>query len=187
MIVRGENPGDPLLVNDGVGRVYGAELLVKKELAQNFFGWLSYTYSRSRRRDHPDTAWRLFQFDQTHILTLVGSYMFGNGYQLGARFRYVTGNPYTPVTNAYFQSGLGRYQPIFGPVYSGRLGAFNQLDIRFDKTWTYDKWKLSLYLDIQNVYNRSNPEGVQYNFDFTQKQPQAGLPFLPVFGLRGEL
>jgi TonB family protein len=187
LIVRGENPGDPLLVNDGVGRVYGAELLVKKELAQNFFGWLSYTYSRSRRRDHPDTTWRLFQFDQTHILTLVGSYIFGNGYQLGMRFRYVTGNPYTPVTRAYYQSALGRYQPIFGPVYSGRLGSFNQLDIRFDKTWTYDKWKLSLYLDIQNVYNRSNPEGVQYNFDFTQKQPQAGLPFLPVFGLRGEL
>jgi hypothetical protein len=99
----------------------------------------------------------------------------------------VTGNPYTPVTSAYFQSGLGRYQPIFGPVYSGRLGSFNQLDIRFDKTWTYDKWKLSLYLDIQNVYNRSNPEGVQYNFDFTRQQPQAGLPFLPVLGLRGEL
>ena len=33
---------------------------------------------------------------------------------------------------------------------------------------------LSVYLDIQNVYNRANPEGVQYNFDYTRVQAAAG-------------
>ena len=187
LIVRGENVGDPLLVNDGIGRVYGGEVLVRQELAHNFFGWISYTLSRSERRDHPDSAWRLFQYDQTHILTLVGSYVLPRGWQLGARFRYVTGNPITPVTAAYYDARNDRYDPIYGAVYSSRLGSFNELDLRVDKTWTYDRWKLSVYLDLQNVYNRQNPEGLQYNFNYTQTQPQAGLPILPVFGVRGEL
>ncbi len=187
LIVRGERLGDPLLVNDGVGRVRGVEILLRQELAHDFFGWISYTLSRSERRDHPDTAWRRFQYDQTHILTLVGSYLLPRGWQVGLRFRYVTGNPTTPVAGAYYDSNVDRYVPIWGPVYSARLGSFNQLDVRFDKTWTYDRWRLSLYLDLQNVYDRQNPEGIQYNFDYTRTQPLAGLPILPVIGIRGEL
>ena len=187
LVVRGEHAGDPLLVNDGVGRVYGGEVLVRKLLTRHFFGWVAYTLSRSERQDHPDLPWRLFQYDQTHILTVIGSYLLPRGYQLGARFRYVTGSPYTPVTSAYYDSNVDRYIPIFGPVYSGRLDSFNQLDIRMDKAWTFDKWKLALYLDVQNVYNRQNPEALRYNFNFRQTDAQAGLPFLPVVGIRGEL
>jgi len=187
LIVRGEHVGDPLLVNDGVGRVVGAELLVRQELWHGFFGWISYTLSRSERRDHPDLAWRVFQYDQTHILTLVASQILPNGYQLGLRFRYVTGDPITPVDAAYYDSRADRYRPLYGSVYSARLGSFNQLDLRLDKTWTYDRWKLSVYLDLQNVYDRQNPEGIQYNFDYTQTKPLAGLPILPVVGIRGEL
>ncbi len=187
LIVRGEKVGDPLLDNDGVGRVYGGEILVRQELSHNFFGWISYTLSRSERRDHPDAAWRVFQYDQTHILTLIASYVLPRDWQLGLRFRYVTGNPITPVASAYFDSRNDRYDPIYGGAYSSRMGSFNQLDLRVDKTWTYDRWKLSCYLDVQNVYNRQNPEGIQYNFNYTQTQPQSGLPILPVFGVRGEL
>lgn len=186
LVVRREGLSGPALVNDGVGRVYGGEFLVRQELAKGFFGWISYTLSRSERRDHPDGAWRPFQFDQTHILTLIASYTLPGGYQLGARFRYVTGNPMTPVIGAYYDSSINRYTPLFGGVYTSRLGSFNQLDIRLDKTWTYDRWKLSFYLDLQNAYNRQNPEGTSYNFNFTQSAPQSGLPLLPVFGIRGE-
>ena len=46
---------------------------------------------------------------------------------------------------------------------------------------------LSAYLDVQNVYNRANPEGLQYSFDYSKSAVAAGLPLLPVLGLRGEL
>ena len=45
---------------------------------------------------------------------------------------------------------------------------------------------VSVYLDIQNLYYAKNPEGIAYNYDFSQSQPITGLPFLPVFGLRGD-
>jgi TonB family protein len=188
LIVRGEHAQDPPLVNDGIGRVYGAEILIRQQLGDNFFGWVSYTLSKSERRDHADSAWRAFEYDQTHILTLVASYKFKfwDGFQAGLRFRYVTGNPYTPVVGAS-ADGSGGFNPIYGSVYSGRVGSFNQLDLRLDKSFQFDDWKLSFYLDLQNVYNRSNPEGLQYNDNYSQSRPLSGLPFLPVIGIRGEL
>ena len=52
--------------NDGIGRVYGGELLVRQELFHNFFGWVAYTLSRSERKDHPDEPWRLFRRPDAH-------------------------------------------------------------------------------------------------------------------------
>ena len=34
-----------------------------------------------------------------------------------------------------------------------RLSGFHQLDIRVDKSYYFKKWSLTLYLDIQNLYN----------------------------------
>ena len=186
LVVGGERAGDPPEVNDGIGRVYGGELMVRQELWKGLFGWIAYTLSRSERRDHADEPWRLFQYDQTHILTLIASYKFGRGYQLGIRFRYVTGNPYTPVASAYYDVNTQRYQSVNGPPYSGRLPAFNQLDLRFDKTWTLRLFKVSIYLDLQNVYRADNAEGITYNYNYTKTANISGLPFLPVFGLRGD-
>jgi len=165
---------------------YGGQILIRQELWKGFFGWIAYTVSRSERKDHPDDPWRVFQYDQTHILTIIGSYKFGRGYQVGIRFRYVTGNPYTPTVGSYYDVNSDAYVPINGPLYSARLGSFNQLDVRFDKKWTFQRWAMSMYIDIQNIYRASNPEGYAYNFDFSQRSAIAGLPFLPVLGIRGD-
>jgi hypothetical protein len=183
LVVAGEHFGDPALVNDGQGRVYGGELLVRQELWHNFFGWIAYTVSRSERQDHPGDPWRIFQFDQTHIFTLIASYKLPRGYQVGLRFRYVTGDPYTPVASpsAFFDANNGSYRAVYGPV-----DAFHQLDVRFDKAWTFDRWKLSVYLDLQNLYNNRAPESVTYNFNDRISAPLAGLPIIPDLGIRGD-
>jgi len=185
----GEHYGDTILQNSGIGRVYGGELLVRQELWHNFFGWISYTVSRSERKDYPEKPWHLFSSDQTHILTVLASYKLPRGYQVGVRFRYVTGNPAgapTPVQQVWFNANNGSYVPIQGAPYSVRLSDFHQLDVRFDKTWTFDRWKLSVYLDIQNLYNYRSEETRQYNFDFSKTAPVTGLPFVPDIGIRGD-
>ncbi len=186
LTVPGEHYGDPIQTNDGIGRVYGGELLVRQELWHNFFGWIAYTVSRSERQDHPDQPWHLFSSDQTHILTVIGSYKLPRGYQVGIRFRYVTGNPFTPIQQSYFNANSGSYVSLPGDPFSQRLSDFHQLDVRFDKTWTFDRWRLSVYLDIQNLYNYRSEEQRQYNFNFTQAQPVTGLPFVPDLGIRGD-
>jgi TonB family protein len=172
--------------NDGRGKVYGAELLLRQELGSRFTGWLAYTVSRSLRRDSGASEDRLFDFDQTHILTAVASYAFARTWLVGGRFRLVSGNPRTPIEGAVFNANTDRYEPSYGRPNTQRNQAFHQLDLRIEKRWVYRQWMLNAYLDVQNVYNRRNPEGLTYSYDFRETAVQQGLPVLPILGLRAE-
>lgn len=174
--------------NNGDGRVFGMEVLLRYKPDDRFFGWLAYTLSRAERRLTPTDPMTLFTWDQTHILTLIGSYKLGKGWEAGARFRYVTGRMYTPNVGGVYDFDAGAYSAIPEiPLNGSRLPAFNQLDIRIDKVWKFTNWSLSAYLDVLNVYYRKNPEGVSYNYNYTQQEIITGLPILPVVGVRGEL
>lgn len=186
--------------NIGTGRVIGGEFLLKYKPSERFFGWAAYTLSRSTRTDGPGEEERSVSFDQTHILTVIGSYQLGHGWEFGARFRLVSGNLTTPNvcnfeqtscdpyrTNSLFHAPSGAYTPIpFSGVNSERLPLFHQLDVRLDKAWKFKSWQLAAYLDVQNVYNNPNSEAIQYNFNYTARQYVSGLPILPSIGLRGE-
>jgi outer membrane receptor for ferrienterochelin and colicin len=172
--------------NGAIGRVMGLEVSAKHDFKNNLFAWVAYTLSRSERRDPGKSEYRLFDHDQTHILTVTSSYRLPKNWEIGARFRYVTGQLYTPVTGAVFDSDADSYRAVSGAVNSARVDAFHQLDIRIDKRWVYEAWMLNAYLDIQNVYSQSNASNVEYNYDYSAEVAQTGLPIIPVLGLRGE-
>ena len=174
-----------ILDNAGIGRVYGVELLFRKELTTRLFGWIAYTFSRSQRIDRPGDQWRLFDFDQTHNLTAIASYKLPRGWQIGARFRFITGNPETPVLGSRYQAPLDVYLPVYGATNSVRVPPFSQLDVRIDKVWTFDAWTLDAYLDVLNAYNRRPVEGTLYSYDFGQSEYLRGLPIVPTLGLKG--
>lgn len=173
--------------NEGHGRAYGLETLIRWKPDGRFFGWLAYTLSRSQRTLPPSQVETIYQYDQTHILTVLGSYKLGHGWEFGARFRLVSGNLYSPSTYGFYDENAGSQlaAPSY-PPYSSRLPMFEQLDLRVDKTWRFQHWKLGAYLDVQNVYNRGNVEGVGYNYNFTQQSTVTGIPFLPNLGLRAD-
>ncbi|HEX2733470.1 MAG TPA: TonB-dependent receptor [Polyangiaceae bacterium] len=174
--------------NVGKGRVYGAELMLRYKPVDRFFGWIAYTLSRSERRDNASAPWTLFDYDQTHILTALGSYKLGRGWELGARFRYVTGSPYTPFLGGVMDFDAGAYAQVQSPnVNSSREASFQQLDVRVDKTWRFKSWQLSAYLDVQNAYNHKNTSSPSYNFNYSETASTPGLPILPIVGVRGEL
>lgn len=177
--------------NEGLGSVHGLETLLKYKPDSRFFGWLAYTLSRSVRQDGPDDPEYLFQFDQTHNLIMLGSYRLGRGWEFGARFRIVSGPLATPVLRApalpaLFSADAGAYTPLQGEPYSERLPLFHQLDLRVDKRWQFQDWRLSAYLDVQNAYNNQAVEALVYNYNFSQETYQTGLPLIPSVGLRGE-
>jgi TonB family protein len=173
--------------NQGVGRVIGMELTLRRDPVHRLSGWVAYTLSRSERRDSGATKDRLFQYDQTHILTAVGMWRFGRNWQLSSRFRLISGNPATPVTGAVLKLNTGTYKPIYGDQYSDRNPMFVQWDVRIDKTWVFDRFLLDLYLDVQNVTNRTNIEAPDYNYDYTHRKTEKGLSLYPILGLRVEL
>ena len=188
-VVNTENGAAPFFENGGIGRIYGAEISGRIEpvSGRRFFGFLSYTLSRSERKDRFGDDWRLFDFDQTHIFTASFVYRFKRNWELGATFRIVSGNPSTPVVGAVHDFEYDVYYPINGVTNSTRNKLFNRLDVRVSKTWIFKSWKLAFFLDIQNAYNRQNQEGLLYNYDYTQQDIVPGLPIIPAIGIRGEI
>lgn len=184
-----ESVGRFVYDNAGTGAVIGAETLIKYKADERFFGWLAYTLSRSTRRNRPDEESYLFRFDQTHILTMLGSYRLGNGWEAGARFRLISGNMVTPVAGylpGLFADDAGAYAPIEGKQFSRRLPLFHQIDVRVEKNWTFEAWRLMAYLDVWNAYNNPAVEDDLYNFDFSKRASLTGIPIVPSLGLRGE-
>jgi len=169
--------------NNGTGKIMGGEVQAKYKYNE-WSSQLVYTYLQSERRI-PGFGTRPSEFDQTHNLNLIGS-LDSNKWTYSARFRFVTGNPYTPVNGSTYDSDNDVYIPIRGPIYSERFDAFNQLDIRIDRKFIYDKWILTAYLDIQNLYNSKNSQNIEYSYDYAENKKVRGLPILPTFGLKGE-
>jgi len=183
------NGEEPFYVTGGIGRIYGAEfsIHIRPATGRQYFGYLSYTLSRSERKDGPLEPWRLFDFDQTHILTAAFVYNFPRNWEIGGTFRVVSGNPSTPVIGSIYDALNDVYIPIDGRVNTLRNPLFHQLNVRVQKKWIFDGWKLAVFLDIQNAYNQQNQEGIIYNYDFSQQTPLLGLPIIPSLGIRGEL
>jgi len=176
----------PTLTSSGKGRAMGLEFTALHQFANNFYGQASYTLSRAERTDDGRRSPRRFDFDQPHIFTVVGAYRLPRNWELGLRFRYVSGNLYTPLSGAYYDVDAQEYRAVPGGANTARHPGFHQLDIRLDKRWVFKRWMLNAYLDIQNLYNRRE-KAFAYSLDFrTRTATEIGLPLLPILGLRGE-
>ena len=178
--------------NAGTGKSYGAELLLRWNPGGRFFGWIAYSLSRSKR-DQSVVGGTLAPtgdaYDQPQNLVAVGTIDLPEvwrGFSTGFRLRYTTGNPYRRTTSAVYDADSDAYAAVQEASLGGRAPDFFQLDLRFDKRWTWKTWILSAYLEVQNVTNRKNPETIAYNYDYTKSGWATGLPFFPSFGIRAE-
>ena len=173
--------------NGGLGRAYGLEVLLRQEVTERLFGWVAYTLNRSEIKNPGDTAYHLASFDETHILTVVGSYKLPWSFEAGVRFRYVTGRPYTPILHPYDQTNIdaNNYSGVPGAAGSARYDAFNQLDLRLERDFLFKTWTLAVYLDVQNVYNQVNQEALLYDYRYRSSVQVPGVPILPDLGFRG--
>lgn len=169
--------------NSGSGTILGGEVQAKYR-QDEWSSQVVYTYLKSRRHIQ-GFGTRPSEFDQTHNLNLIGSYIKPK-WTYSARFRLVSGNPYTPVSGATFDADNDVYIPIRGSIYSQRFDAFRQLDIRIDRKFVYDTWILTAYVDVQNIMNAKNSQNIEYSYDYSQNKKVRGLPILPTFGVKGE-
>jgi len=181
--------GGAIYENSGRGLACGAELTLKASLGRRFFAWASYALSRSERSDGRGTTLRLHALDQTHNLVVLGSWEIGRGFRVGLRFQVTTGKPYTAVAAGAFDADSGTYLPLYDPQRKNveRYSPFHRLDLRIDKRWSFKRWALEAYLDVQNVYYHANPVETGYNYDYSEHAAVAGIPILPSIGLKGEI
>jgi outer membrane receptor for ferrienterochelin and colicin len=175
--------GDEEVISISKGRAYGLEVLAQDK---DFYGFniiLSYTLVWSEFTDKNDqfvpSSW-----DNRHILNLTVLRSLGKNWDIGAKWRFVGGSPYTPADLEFSSirpawDSRGREYPDFDRFNQERLNAFHQLDIRVDKTFFFKKWSLNLYLDLQNAYNfKSENAPIYTNLD-VNGTPDIVDPSLP--------
>ena len=181
--------GDGETFNDtGTGRAYGGEILLRRRLADGFFGWFSYGYSVSKRDDHDSKGSYFFDYDRTHIINIIASYRVLDWMQVGFKWRYATGLPYTRIVGSGYNAPKDEYFPIYSADFNrDRMPDYHKLDIRVDffARWFGVQW--DIYIEVLNAYNSRNI----YERDFDQREPYSSdnpkdvrdLPFLPYFGV----
>jgi outer membrane receptor for ferrienterochelin and colicin len=144
------------------GRAYGAEFLYRN---RDLFGsnlTVSYTLVRSESQptnsELEDLGWIPTTWDNVHLLNIYGFRQFKGNWQLGFKWRFVGGQPYTPYDE--YTSSLVQYWDVtnfpksdYSQFNQLRFEPFHQLDLRVDKEWFLSRFTINVYLDIQNVYN----------------------------------
>mgnify|MGYP000009113135 FL=1 len=155
--------GDEAVRPVGQGRAYGLELMLRTQEFYGVVASLAYTwyYSEFKQLDENLQNTRRYipsSWDNRHIFSLTATRRIGKSWDLGFKWRYVAGGPYTPYdreTSARIEAWDAKHQPYYD--YSRfntlRLPAFHQLDVRVDKSFFFRKWSLIFYADIQNIYN----------------------------------
>ena len=158
--------GNEDVTTTGKGRAYGLEFFAQKKLTDKFFGILSYTFYRSMYSGFDDkliaSSW-----DNQHLLSITWGYKFPRNWELGLRFRYQGGAPYSPYDEAaskatYLTLGQGTFD--YSRLNSQRLPNFHSSDLRIDKKYNFKKTTIDLFLDVTNWYIAVNPGIPTYTF-----------------------
>jgi hypothetical protein len=150
--------GNEPVESNADGRAYGLEFLAQQRLFKNFYGIAALTLVRSEFTNPNTEGFVPSSWDNRFIVSLTAGKRFEKNWEIGARWRFLGGTPYTPFDveeSSLISNWDLRNQPImdYSQINAIRLPAFHQLDLRLDKKYYFDKWNLNWYVDIQNAYN----------------------------------
>lgn len=155
---------------------------------------LAYALSKSEVEAEAGTLPR--DFDRRHSLSLNANYPIWNDGWLNIVWRYHTGDPYTGAWYEKIPSAdktSYAWQKSYGAANGERYPSYHSLDVRLTRNFSFKRWKLSLYIQVMNLYNRQNVH--EYSFEeteddageiFYEKIAEHFLPILPTLGLSAQ-
>jgi hypothetical protein len=181
---------EPLL-SLGTGRAYGGELFVQQKLAESVYFLGAYTLSWSDFAGS-DGELKPSAWDRRHSLDLTGGYRIGDAWEIGTKLRILSGVAFTPWDLEASDSTYpltGRGVRDWSRAGSERSPAYVRLDLRVEREWFFQAWDAVVYLDFQNLLNRTNTVGFSYTQDPAypdRLRPIDSVGFLPTFGFSVE-
>jgi Carboxypeptidase regulatory-like domain len=163
----------------------GAQFILQRRSANRLSGWLGYTLVFARQNDFFLSTTEQFYSpyytspsDQRHTVNAFASYRLTPTVNLSGKALYGSGFP----GSTGLMSGPGG-TVVPEPVL--RVGPYERLDIRIDKTWAFRHWKTTLYTEVLNLTNHNNR--IVTGFENMNGQlvigTQRALPITPTAGL----
>jgi hypothetical protein len=171
----------------------GLEFVIQRRSANRLSGWVGYTLDYARQRS-PETVFSPVPpflllgplvtepttEDQRHTLNGFATYRLTPSINVSGKFLYGSGFP-VPGT-----SSIPVGNTFVTVANQTRLGDYQRLDLRLDKSWAYTRWKVTLYSEVLNVTNHNNPRFIFTSFRANGQVfgvTEKGFPVLPTAGL----
>jgi hypothetical protein len=180
--VTGPTTGE-VLHNSLRGHSRGVELFLQRRSANMLSGWISYSYSQARWHDSVSGLAFDSDFDQRHTFNAYGSYRITNTMNVSTKYRY--GSAF-PISGFYRSEGGEHF--LSATRNQARQPFYSRLDVRLNKAFVFNRWRLTLFTEVVNVLNRKH---IQYTgLEFIEPNTHRVfldhndlLPFVPTVGL----
>jgi len=162
--------------NRGHGFARGVDVLLQGTFGW-LSGWVSYGWLDSRRKelDHPTEV--PSEYGVRHALTLVGKYRLTSEWELGSKYAWSTGRPYTPVVGRTYDGARGIWHPVYGEHHSVVLPDFNRLDVRATRLFSMpqlgglpESGVCVFFVEMLNALGTRNVLDYVYNADYSEKR-----------------
>ncbi|WP_299074458.1 TonB-dependent receptor [uncultured Paraglaciecola sp.] len=187
----GSHLDSALLYSDDVsGQAYGVDLLVNKNLSNNWYGWASLSYSKSERTNDLSGEKIDYFADTPLVFNLVFNYQISDLWQGGANFTLRSGQVYTPIVGVQQNPDFeDNFQPIYSEPFSERFSPSHRLDIRFERKTNF--WGLDglLILEVVNAYGYKSPTSIDLDYknivstdELLLEEQEEGLDIMPSVG-----
>jgi hypothetical protein len=143
-------PDSSSVRDDGYGRGVGLELTLRRDVGRVATGWITYSASKTKKREGPSTSLRPADFDRPDMLQFALAMPVKGGTSLSFAYRVSAGRPITPM----HAEGNGTMVP--GEINSERLPYYRRLDAKLEHKIIGDKRDAFFYIDVLNLFNRKN-------------------------------
>ncbi len=171
------------LSSAGEGESHGVEALLQKRFSTiPLYGLVSLTANRTRFRAL-DGIERPGSFETRFIGTAVAGYRFGPRWELSGKLRAATGRPTTPFVTSGAQEGTLDFANFNG---GPRTPGFAALDVRVDRRWSFARWQLVTYVDVQNITGRNNVDRFEWDPRVRRAVANGSVGVLPSIGVNIE-
>lgn len=182
-------------VNEGTGKAVGVDIFLRRKRKDRKMGWIGLSVSDSERTNEITGVTRDFTGDRPYAVTIVWGQPFPGIFDKwlwSFRFQAHSGQPYTKLIGRHREDPNdpnSRWIPEWGKHNGERTPIYYKLDLRIDREFYYNEWKMKFYVDLQNATFHENIEGYDYGSeyeDINNATPITGLGFMPFFGIEAE-
>jgi outer membrane receptor protein involved in Fe transport len=146
-------------------RAQGVEVFLRGRSGERTLWWINYSWAESQDVIAGRRVPR--QVDQRHALNLDLDHRLGEHWHLNLAWRFHTGWPTTAVgvVASADEEGEEAFRPVLGPLNRERLPDYHRLDLRLSREYRLRSGRLTVFADVQNLYDRRNVAGFDLELD----------------------
>ena len=151
-----ETQADRFLLRPESGSAQGIELILMRRGNPRFNWMVNYSLARAKERIERQLIHR--QRNQLHTMNVDLNYAVPDSWNFNLSWHYHTGWRTTPVDfNTIRENGGLEFEGYTGPLYGIRYPGYHRMDFRASRQINLSKGRqLSFFLEVANLYNRSN-------------------------------